>query len=176
MLSLSKLLRISPNTFKTKGRRPSTIAYRFASDRNSDRSEAITKVRHFNNPLSTKNPEPRYVSKSFPNIWLRNLVNSNLSKSQRNVAGSSFAVAFDHTQRREFPNQRIKKLTGSKTSCWQAASCTFLCTHNAFISLILDLCGEDGDAYRKHFADFVRDGKVWPIVLMIEHIEGTPVR
>ena len=39
--------------------------------------------------------------------------------------------------------------------------------------MYIDACGSDEEAYRITIVDFMKAGKVWPIVLLLRHIEGS---
>ena len=41
--------------------------------------------------------------------------------------------------------------------------------------MFLDACGTDEEAYRISIVEFMKAGKVWPIVLLLRHIEGNYV-
>ena len=42
--------------------------------------------------------------------------------------------------------------------------------------MYLDACGTDEEAYRISIVEFMKAGKVWPIVLLLRHIEGNYVQ
>ena len=42
--------------------------------------------------------------------------------------------------------------------------------------MFLDACGTDEEAYRISIVEFMKAGKVWPIVLLLRHIEGNYVQ